>query len=295
MTNRSTRPAAVHPDTRDREPDDRAGLDVRGVSVVVDDGRLTRAVLSDVTLHVDPGELVAVMGPSGSGKSTLIDVASGLVAPTAGSVQLSGALGPGEADWWADRRRDTIGVVHQRLNLLRGLSALDNVALALDLRGVGRRAARTEAVAALLRVDMAAAADTSAERLSVGEQQRVAIARAIVGGRPIVLADEPSAALDRTSADEITNLLADLADEGRAVLLVTHDAQQASWAHRTILLRDGVLVDHIDAHARPGATDPPLAEAPAVGPVDPVPSLPMSGSMPSTRLPAAGSVDGGRR
>ncbi len=220
------------------------------VSVTVTDGRTPRDVLRDVSFDVHAGELVAVMGPSGAGKSTLVNLACGLIGPTSGSVALRGHQPPSPgtrrwSPWWADRRLDTVGVVHQRLNLLAGMSALDNVALALDLAGTGHRRARREAGAALERVGIAALADTPAERLSVGEQQRVAIARAITGDRPLLVADEPAAALDRTSADEITRLLADLAAEQRAVLLVTHDSQQASWADRTIVLRDGAIVDRI--------------------------------------------------
>lgn len=221
------------------------------VTFTVTDGHVPRDVVAGVSLEVRTGELVAVMGPSGAGKSSLVNLACGLAVPTTGRVEILGKVpltGPaGHARWWADRRRDTIGVVHQRLNLLGGLSALDNVALALDLAGVSHRRARPRAAAALDRVGIGNLADAQAERLSVGEQQRVAIARAIVGDRPLLLADEPSAALDRTSADEIAQLLAELATEGRAVLLVTHDGQQASWADRTIVARDGRIVDRIES------------------------------------------------
>jgi len=223
-------------------------LSVDALTVDVADGRRLRRVLDRVTLEVAAGEMVAVMGPSGAGKSTLLGAACGLVVPQGGGVRLYGDQPRMVSSaWWADRRRDTIGVVHQRLNLLGGLSAVDNAALAVDLLGGSHRTARRAALAALERVGAAHVAETRAERLSVGEQQRVAIARGITGDRPLLLADEPSAALDRTSADEITRLLADLAAEGRAVLLVTHDSQQASWADRTIVLRDGCVVDQVKA------------------------------------------------
>lgn len=221
-------------------------LHLEAILVVVRDGREPRTVLDGVTLDVARGHLVAVMGPSGAGKSTLVDVASGLVLPTHGWVSVLGRH-PTSARtaWWAARRRDTVGIVHQRLNLLGGLTATDNVALALELLGHRRGRARSEARSCLDRVGAGHVASTEAERLSVGEQQRVAIARAIAGERPVLLADEPAAALDRTAADEVTALLGDLAREGRAVLLVTHDSQQASWADRTILLRDGRITGQV--------------------------------------------------
>ncbi|MGI8754902.1 MAG: ABC transporter ATP-binding protein [Acidimicrobiales bacterium] len=238
-----------------------AALRFDAVTVTVADGRNARNVLHDVSFDVAAGEMVAVMGPSGSGKSTLVNLACGLVSPTEGSIELLGHAPPAPRSkmwmpWWSDRRRETVGVVHQRLNLLDGITALDNVALALDLAGLRHGQARREAGDALARVGVAEIADTLTERLSVGEQQRVAIARALTGGRPVLLADEPSAALDRTSADEITRLLADLAGEGRAVLLVTHDSQQASWADRTVVLRDGEVVDRI---GEPSDAPPSLA------------------------------------
>jgi putative ABC transport system ATP-binding protein len=236
----------MHPTPPPRSTVPAPALALDRVTVTVTDGQMPRTILDDVSLAVWRGELVAVMGPSGAGKSTLLDVSCGLVPPTAGRVFLGDRPpGPLTASWWSDRRRDTIGVVHQRFNLLEGLSALDNVALALDLLGRSHRKARDAAADALARVGIGHTAATPAARLSVGEQQRVAIARGIVGDRPILLADEPAASLDRTSADQITELLADLAAEGRAILLVTHDSQQASWATRTILLRDGVLTDEI--------------------------------------------------
>ncbi|MEO6988895.1 MAG: ABC transporter ATP-binding protein [Aquihabitans sp.] len=228
-------------------PQFETGVHFGAVTVMVDDGRTPRTILKDITFGAERGEMVAVMGPSGSGKSTLINLACGLINPTSGSVAVNGQSPPSlRPGWWADRRRDTVGVVHQRLNLLAGLSAVDNVALALDLIGVRHHQAIKRAMASLDRVGMADLGSIPAEQLSVGEQQRVAIARAIAGERPVLLADEPAAALDRTSADEVTHLLADLAQEGRAVLLVTHDSQQASWADRTIVLRDGVIVDRIE-------------------------------------------------
>lgn len=251
---RPSPPSAGEPAGDPADPVGSPALALRDVTVTVIDGLMPKTVLDQVTLAVWPGEMVAVMGPSGAGKSTLVDVCCGLTTPTSGLVGLGGFTpGPLTRAWWSDRRRDSIGVIHQRLNLLGGLTALDNVALSLDLLGRSHRSARAAAATALERVGIPHVSGTMADQLSVGEQQRVAIARGIVGDRPVLLADEPAAALDRTAADHTTALLADLAAEGRAILLVTHDSQQASWANRTILLRDGAVVDEI----RPDAASHP--------------------------------------
>lgn len=223
-----------------------AALELASVTYVVTDGSRQRTVLDHVSLTVSHGEFVAVMGPSGAGKSTLLHLCCGLLEPSTGHVLVHG-LQPSRSKraWWAEQRRHTIGFVHQRLNLLAGLSAAANVALALELDGIPRRAARQSAAEALDALGVADLASTPASRLSIGEQQRVAIARAIAGGRPLVLADEPAAALDRTSAEHVARLLGDVARAGRAVLMVTHDSEQASWADHTIVLRDGRVVDRI--------------------------------------------------
>ncbi|MBI2710289.1 MAG: ABC transporter ATP-binding protein [Actinobacteria bacterium] len=229
------------------------------------DGRRAVAALDDVSLAVRAGELVALMGPSGSGKSTLVHAAAGLVRPASGSVCLLGtAAPPGRAAtrWWADRRRAQIGFVHQRLNLVPGLSARDNVALPLELDGWTTPDARRAAADALTRSGAQDLADLHGSHLSIGQQQRVAVARAIVGGRPLVLADEPTAALDTAAAEEIVELLANLAHEGQAVVLVTHDGRLASWADRVVLLRDGRIVDEVGAGLATVAADDPGVATP---------------------------------
>lgn len=221
-------------------------LHLVGVSAERTRGAETRCVLDDVTLAVAPGELVALMGPSGSGKTSLVDVASGLLGATAGTVAVdgeavtvAGEVGGPRRRRWARLRRTTIGMVHQRLDLLEGLSARDNVALPLLLDRAGVRRAHADAQRALAAVGLADAGDRTPDQLSGGERQRVAIARAVVGARSLLLADEPTAALDTVTAEGIVELLAALAADGVAVLMATHDSRLAGWADRVVTLRDG--------------------------------------------------------
>jgi putative ABC transport system ATP-binding protein len=203
-------------------------------------GRGPVRVVDDLVLDVRPGELVALMGPSGSGKTSVIHVACGLLAPAAGTVTLLGrAMPAGDRRGWARARRRTVGVVHQRLDLLPGLSVLDNVALPLllDRTPVGR--AQSQARDALARAGVLDLAGAVPAELSGGEQQRVAIARAVVGPRRLVLADEATAALDTHGAEAVIELLAGLSATGAAVLMATHDTRLASWADRIVYLRDG--------------------------------------------------------
>lgn len=202
-----------------------------------------RRVADDVTLDVAPGELVALMGPSGSGKTSVIHLASGLLAPSGGTVAVEGTtMDPTDRRGWSRLRRTAIGVVHQRLDLLEGLTVLDNVALPLLLDRHGVRRAHDDARRALATVELAGAEDRMPDELSGGERQRVAIARAVVGPRRLVLADEPTAALDTVTAEAIVRLLGRLATDGAAVLMATHDTRLAGWADRVVALRDGRIV-----------------------------------------------------
>ncbi len=219
-------------------------LELVAVTCEFPDGVGKRQALRDVDLTVSPGEMVAVMGPSGSGKSTLVNIACGLVNPTGGQVLIEGNSPPAwGGPWWAQQRRQRIGVVHQRHSLMDGLTAVDNVALPLELDGRPSAAANAAAQTALDSVGATALADRPAELLSIGQQQLVAIARGLVGNRPLLLADEPTAALDSNTAEGIVRLLAELASQGRAILLVTHDSRLASWADRVVRLRDGHVVE----------------------------------------------------
>ncbi|MEU3455120.1 ABC transporter ATP-binding protein [Micromonospora sp. NPDC006766] len=219
-------------------------LQLRDVHRTHGAGEATVHALRGVSLTVRAGELVAVMGPSGSGKSTLLALAGGLDRPTGGEVLVEGeSLGELAARELARLRRRRIGYVFQDLNLLGSLTAVENVALPLELDGVGVRAARKAAVAALTEVEVAALANRFPDQMSGGQQQRVAIARALVGERRLVLADEPTGALDSQAGEAVLHLLRRRVDAGAAGVLVTHEARHAGWADRVVFLRDGMLVD----------------------------------------------------
>ena len=200
--------------------------------------------LAGVSMEVHAGELVAVMGPSGSGKSTLLNLAGGLDAPTSGQVFIEGdAIGSLKGDALARLRRRRVGFVFQDFNLIPSLTAAENVALPLELDGQRVRRARRHAMAALDLVGVRELADRYPDAMSGGQQQRVAIARALVGDRKLVLADEPTGALDSHTGEDVLRVLRERCDDGAAGLLVTHEARHAAWADRVMFLRDGVVVD----------------------------------------------------
>jgi putative ABC transport system ATP-binding protein len=214
------------------------------VSRVHGEGPSAVPALRGVSLRVEAGELVAIMGPSGSGKSTLLTLAGGLDRPTRGAVCVAGNdLTRIPAAAVAALRRRTIGYVFQDLNLIPALTAAENVALPRELDGVSGRRARRQALAALDRLGVAELADRFPDDMSGGQQQRVAIARAIVGERRLLLADEPTGALDSETGEAVLRLIRERCDDGVAGVLVTHEARLAGWADRIVFLRDGVVVD----------------------------------------------------
>ncbi|CAM3717302.1 ABC transporter ATP-binding protein [Nocardioides marinus] len=221
-----------------------AVLRLSDVHRVHGDGEAAVHALRGVSFTAYAGELVAVMGPSGSGKSTLLTIAGGLDQPTSGSVEVEGTdlVGLGQADR-ARMRRTSVGYVFQGFNLVPALTAAENVALPRELDGVRSGKARRDALAALEEVGIADLADRFPDDMSGGQQQRVAIARAIVGERRLVLADEPTGALDTETGEEILRLLRARCDAGAAGVLVTHEARHAAWADRVVFLRDRVVVD----------------------------------------------------
>lgn len=200
-------------------------------------------VLKGVDLHVAPGELVAIMGSSGSGKSTLLNVLGLLDGYDEGTYHLDGQLMKDLSETEAARlRNECLGFVFQSFHLLPFKTATENVALPLYYRGVGRRERTRRALAVLDRVGLADRADHLPSMLSGGQKQRVAIARAMVARPRVVLADEPTGALDSTTSDEIMDLVREVHAEGMTILVVTHETDIAAQCDRTILLRDGVVV-----------------------------------------------------
>jgi putative ABC transport system ATP-binding protein len=219
-------------------------LELRAVSKVYGEGPAQVQALRGVSLAVEAGALVAVMGPSGSGKSTLLTIAGSLEDPTSGEVLVGGsALAGMSRNERARLRRRSIGYVFQDFNLLAGLTAAENVALPLELDGVGAGKARTAGLAALAELGLADRAARFPDELSGGERQRVAIARAVVGERRLLLADEPSGALDSVNGEAVIRLVRAACQRGVAGVIVTHDAQLASWADRVVFLRDGRVAD----------------------------------------------------
>jgi putative ABC transport system ATP-binding protein len=219
-------------------------LELRKVTKRYGEGPAEVLAVQDVDLSVEAGELVAVMGPSGSGKSTLLSIAGTLEDPTSGEVTVGGApVSTMSRNEKARLRRRTIGYVFQDFNLLAGLTAAENVSLPLELDGTPAKKARAAAMTALESLDVAERAAHYPDQLSGGERQRVAIARAIVGDRRLLLADEPSGALDSLNGDAVMRLILAACKRGVAAVLVTHDAQLASWADRVVFIRDGRVVD----------------------------------------------------
>jgi putative ABC transport system ATP-binding protein len=216
----------------------------RGVTKVFGSGALAYQALRGVDVEVAQGELVMLVGPSGSGKTTLLSILGCVLTPTAGEVALFGrSIAHAKESELPALRRALIGFVFQGHNLIASLSAEDNVRLVLETRGASRSAARAEARALLARVGLADRASARPAQLSGGQRQRVAIARACAGTPPLILADEPTAALDAVAGLEVTQLLTDLARErGATVMIVTHDNRIFQFADRIIRIEDGHLV-----------------------------------------------------
>ena len=218
-------------------------IEVQNATRVYTMGARTLYALRDVSAQIARGEFVAVVGPSGSGKSTLLNLVGGIDKPTDGQVWVAGTridtLNENALAIW---RRNHIGIVFQFFQLLPTLTALENVTLPMELRGDASRTRRKRAEAMLERVGLGARMTQLPSELSGGEQQRVAIARALVNDPPILLADEPTGNLDSANAEGIISLLRELADAGKTILLITHEANLARAAQRTILMRDGEIV-----------------------------------------------------
>lgn len=227
-------------------------LRLDGVSRQYGHGETAVTALAGIDLTISAGEMVAVMGASGSGKSTLLTIAGGLTAPTSGEVVIDGqwisAMKPKQL---AVLRRRTLGFVFQDFNLIPALTALENVTLPLELDSWRSRDSRRAGLDALASVELADRASAYPDDLSGGQQQRVAIARAIVGPRKLILADEPTGALDTQTGEAVLRMLRHRVDAGAGAILVTHDARHAAWADRIVYLEDGRIVGQTSA----GSTD----------------------------------------
>ena len=236
-----------------------SALELSKVSKSYGEGEAEVHALADIDLSVDRGSLIAVMGPSGSGKSTLLTIAGSLQEPTSGEVLIAGAsLRQMSRNDKARLRRRAIGYVFQDFNLLVGLTAAENVALPLELDGISARKAHAAGMAALEELGLSDRATHFPDELSGGERQRVAIARAVVGERNLLLADEPSGALDSTNGEVVMRMILAACKQGVAAVVVTHDAQLASWADRVVFLRDGRIVDQTIPPSSPESLLEPL-------------------------------------
>jgi putative ABC transport system ATP-binding protein len=208
--------------------------------------------LRGASLQVRAGELVAIMGASGSGKSTLLTIAGGLEVPTTGDVRvIDNSLPNLKPTQLATLRRKTIGYVFQDFNLIPSLTVIENVALPLELDGVKVRKARKAALEALESMDIGELANRFPDEISGGQRQRVAIARSFVGPRQVLLADEPTGALDSKTSEAVIRALRKRIDAGIAGILVTHDAKLAAWADRILVIRDGQIVEEISNNLTP--------------------------------------------
>jgi putative ABC transport system ATP-binding protein len=227
-------------------------LEMHQVTRTYGDGAAMVAALRAIDLVVVAGELVAIMGPSGSGKSTLLTIAGTLEQASSGTVSVAGHdVSEMSRNDRARLRRRSIGYVFQDFNLLPGLTAAENVSLPLELDGLKARSARAVARAALDDLGLSDRARHFPDELSGGERQRVAIARAVVGDRQLLLADEPTGALDSVNGEGVMRLMRAACKRGVAAVMVTHDAQLASWADRVVFLRDGRMVDQTTTAAGP--------------------------------------------
>ncbi len=236
-------------------------LELRQVSKVYGAGPAQVHALRGVNLSVRGGELVAVMGPSGSGKSSLLTIAGSLEEPTSGQVVVMGTdltqLSPNDQ---ARLRRRLIGYVFQDFNLLAGFTAIENVTVPLELDGISAKAAHATGMNALAELDIADRANHFPDELSGGERQRVAIARAVVGDRKLLLADEPTGALDSVNAEAVMLLMLAICRRGVAGVVVTHDAQMASCADRVVFLQDGQVIDQAQTSSGPNSLLAPGAQ-----------------------------------
>ena len=217
-------------------------LELKHIFKNYDQGKMSVPVLKDISLDVEKGEYLAIMGPSGSGKTTLMNIIGCLDRPTSGTYLFDGKDVLEYKDRaMSDLRLNSIGFVFQSFHLLPRQSALDNVALPLSYAGIGKKQRKSMALKALERVGLSDRVDFKPTQLSGGQKQRVAIARAIVNNPKLLLADEPTGALDSKSGSQVMDLFKSLNDEGVTVVMITHDSEIAAHAKRIVMIRDGEL------------------------------------------------------
>lgn len=235
-------------------------IQVKELSKIYKTGDVELRALNSVSFSVEPGEFVCVMGASGSGKSTMMNILGCLDVPTSGDYELDGVnVKKLNKNQLADIRNQKLGFVFQGYNLLPKIDAVENVELPLIYRGVSSSERRRAAIEALKKVGLAERLNHKPSQMSGGQQQRVAIARAIVGNAPIILADEPTGNLDTKTTVEIMNIFASLHDQGKTIILVTHEPEISTWSQRVLRFRDGQVIadeaaprkEDLETEARP--------------------------------------------
>ena len=221
-----------------------AVIDIQGITKTYVNGKLSVPVLHGIDLQVNKGEFVSIMGPSGSGKSTFMNILGCLDRPTTGSYRLNGdEVATLSDDELAFVRNKQIGFVFQSFNLLTKLTALENVALPMIYAGMDKKSRNERAAALLSSVGLGDRMDHLPSELSGGQRQRVAIARALANNPAIIMADEPTGNLDSKSTIDVMNIFRGLYDEGRTIILVTHEPEIATYASRNVVLRDGLIIE----------------------------------------------------
>lgn len=221
-----------------------AVIDIQGITKTYVNGKLSVPVLHGIDLQVNKGEFVSIMGPSGSGKSTFMNILGCLDRPTTGSYRLNGdEVATLSDDELAFVRNKQIGFVFQSFNLLTKLTALENVALPMIYAGMDKKSRNERAAALLSSVGLGDRMDHLPSELSGGQRQRVAIARALANNPAIIMADEPTGNLDSKSTIDVMNIFRGLYDEGRTIILITHEPEIATYASRNVVLRDGLIVE----------------------------------------------------
>ena len=221
-----------------------AVIDIQGITKTYVNGKLSVPVLHGIDLQVNKGEFVSIMGPSGSGKSTFMNILGCLDRPTTGSYRLNGdEVATLSDDELAFVRNKQIGFVFQSFNLLTKLTALENVALPMIYAGMDKKSRNERAAVLLSSVGLGDRMDHLPSELSGGQRQRVAIARALANNPAIIMADAPTGNLDSKSTIDVMNIFRGLYEEGRTIILVTHEPEIATYASRNVVLRDGLIVE----------------------------------------------------